>query len=353
MPEAEAEAAKILSPLPDAQRQPALEAEICKAVARLSAADALVGALVKACLDPDPWRRPTASAVLRHELFSLASKVSTRFPAHWERGEAEAAADGLALHALRSDEVEWCALAACLATDGKQLNIGVDYREPGNHVSLELVRAWRVENRHQWSTYRTAQKRVEAEVCRARGAGVAVHAVASRLAAATRTLPGQRELQPSMNEAYLLHGTSPSNLLAVIAGGLNERYSAVAAYGDGNYLAEDAAKCDQYVTSDAAFGGDLEELHERLYPGGQAEHPDKVYYLLLCRTTLGVCLRTRTFVRNGCVSLDTGSKVFPSSTRELALIAGVSPPVHHHGLVVENGGPAGIRFREFAVFHGE
>jgi len=247
IPEAEAEAAKILGPLPDVQRPAALEAEIGKAVAQLSIADALVGALVKSCLDPDPSRRPTAAAVLRHELFSLAARTPARYPAHWERGAAEAAADGLALHALRPDEVEWCALAACLKTDGKQLNIGVDYREPGNHVSLELVRAWRVENPQQWRTYRTAQKRVEAEICRARGAGVTMHAVNPRLAAATQVLPGRRDLQSGVNEVYLLHGTSPKNVLAVLAGGLNERYSSVAAYGNGNYLAEDAAKCDRPV----------------------------------------------------------------------------------------------------------
>jgi hypothetical protein len=183
--------------------------------------------------------------VLRHELFSLAARTPARFPAHWERGAAEAAADGLALHLLRPGEAEWSALSACLATDGGQLNRGVDYREPGEHTSLELVRGWRVENPQQWRTYRTAQKRVEAEVGRARGAGVAVHAVAPRLAAATRSLPGQGELRSELNEAYLLHGTSPKNVLAALSGGLNERYSSVAAYGNGNYLAEDAAKCDQ------------------------------------------------------------------------------------------------------------
>ena len=50
------------------------------------------------------------------------------------------------------------------------------------------------------------------------------------------------------------------------------------------------------------------------------------------------------------MSLD-GAPVFPANPRELARIAGLAPPAHHHGLVVENQG--GIRFREFLVFHGE
>ena len=73
--------------------------------------------------------------------------------------------------------------------------------------------------------------------------------------------------------------------------------------------------------------------------------------MLVCRTTLGAYLRTTTFVDHGCVSLDSGAPVFPANKRELAPIAGLSPPAHHHGLVVENRAP--IRFREFIVFHGE
>jgi len=353
VPEAEAEAAKALGPHPDAAR---LEAEVGKALARLSAADAPLGALVKACLDPDPSRRPTAAAVLRHEVFSLAARARGVYPPYWERVSAEASPDGFALHAVKPGDAEWAPLEALLQTDGGQLNVGRDYREPGAHTRLVLASARRIESPGLWQSYRAAQRRVDAEVSRARQAGVQVPDLAVRpgLAEATRALPGVGGLRAGLNEAYLLHGTAPKNVLALLAGGLNERYSEVAAYGNGNYLAEDAGKCDQYVTNDPAFGAEP-ELHKRLYPGGAAEHPGKVYYVLVCRTTLGAYLRTRTWVSaaGGCVSLDTGARVFPANNRELSLIPGVSPPAHHHGLVVEKGGPSGIRFREFLVFHGE
>lgn len=124
----------------------------------------------------------------------------------------------------------------------------------------------------------------------------------------------------------------------------------------GNYLAEDAAKCDQYVSGDAALGAHP-ELHARLYPTA-GDHPGcRTYYALVCRTTLGAYLRTTTVVSRGCVDLDSGTPVFPAhadgrpNTRELAPIPAISPPAPYHGLVVENRAP--IRFREFIVFHGE
>ena len=58
-------------------------------------------------------------------------------------------------------------------------------------------------------------------------------------------------------------------------------------------MAEDAGKCDQYVAGDGAFGGRLEGLHQRLY-GAAQDHPGRVYYLLVCRTTMGSYLRTAT-----------------------------------------------------------
>ncbi len=118
----------------------------------------------------------------------------------------------------------------------------------------------------------------------------------------------------------------------------------------GNYLAEDAGKCDQYVLGDGAFGSQP-ELHKRLYRNS-ADHPGRVYYMLVCRTTMGAYLRTVNFKGSGCVSLDNPPvKVFPVNERELANIRDLTPPAPHHGLVIETSG--GFRFREFIVFHGE
>lgn len=76
------------------------------------------------------------------------------------------------------------------------------------------------------------------EVNKARAAGLAVPAlkVQAKLLGATGALPGAATLRADLNEAHLLHGTAPKNVLALLAGGLNERYSKVAAYGDGALL---------------------------------------------------------------------------------------------------------------------
>jgi hypothetical protein len=46
-----------------------------------------------------------------------------------------------------------------------------------------------------------------------------------------------------------------------------------------------------------------------------------------------------------------GEQIFPVTTRELGPIAGTTPKILHHGLVVEKSG--NFRYREFVTFHGD
>ncbi len=75
-----------------------------------------------------------------------------------------------------------------------------------------------------------------------------------------------------VNEKFLLHGTKPETLLAILQNGLHERFSG-GTLGSGLYLAEDAAKADQYCTVDSGWCEDLRELHKRLYIEHRLEHP--------------------------------------------------------------------------------
>ena len=97
---------------------------------------------------------------------------------------------------------------------------------------------------------------------------------------------------------------------------------------------------------------ELDELHKRLYTNG-SNHPGRVFYLLVCRVATGYIVRTQTaHYLHDMVSADTGERIFPVVTRELAAVAGVEPPVWHHTLLAEDhtrGGP--FRYREFIVFH--
>merc|ERR1712232_404909 len=126
----------------------------------------------------------------------------------------------------------------------------------------------------------------------------------------------------------------------MIAGGLNERFSG-GAFGFGSYLAEDAAKSDQYTFSvdspDRSFG-DYPELHQRLYerdflhPGSTDDGDGvlgSVHYFFLCRVTMGVFVRSL----DGRTSLDDpGERIFQrgSDKRELSSIPGLGAAQSHH-----------------------
>ena len=81
-----------------------------------------------------------------------------------------------------------------------------------------------------------------------------------------------RELDQTLNEKWLLHGTKPESVIPILESGLNERLSG-GIFGSGIYLAEDAEKIDQYTRPDepniANPGEDLEELRDILYGGGE------------------------------------------------------------------------------------
>jgi hypothetical protein len=79
----------------------------------------------------------------------------------------------------------------------------------------------------------------------------------------------------------------------------------------GVYLAEDVGKCDQYTTVDGHYKPSS-ELHRRLY-GQHHAHPGHVYYVLICRVTLGLPAITTQFGRSA-KHRDTGAPLFPVSS---------------------------------------
>lgn len=229
------------------------------------------------------------------------------------------------------------------------LGVGRDQRQGGDYSRLDLARAWRLEHHGQWRRYAVARDLV-AQDLRSRRLAAPPLRVRGALARAAAALPG--EPAAALNETRLLHGTAPQLVLSILANGLNERFSTVAAFGHGTYLTECAGKADQYATCDAAYGA-VPELHRRLYgPEGRADaHPGQVYYLLLCRAVLGVPIRTQ----DGHTRADppAGYPVFAhGARRELADVPDVEPPLPHHSLLADIG-PVAARYREFVVFHSE
>merc|ERR1712187_999400 len=159
-------------------------------------------------------------------------------------------------------------------------------------------------------------------------------------------LPGS--LDVGINEVYLSHGSKPESLLAILSGGLNERFSG-GLFGNGTYLAEDIGKNDQYCTYDEQHG-DHPELHKLLFNDLDLVHPGKLLYVFVCRVVLGHLIRTK----DGQTDFEDVShrSIWSSKSRELTTIPKTNPPLLHHSLLVEVGGKV-ARYREFILFHGD
>jgi Ca2+-binding EF-hand superfamily protein len=304
------------------------------------------------------------------EMFEYAVPTpNLSLPAHWQRTAAERSAAGfVCLPIIRGDGCDaatWRVLSGCLQPPNpKWLGHGRDHREPGDYDGLRLARAWRIENPIMWREYAAAQQRVSAELNRLSSGPVRYCAHASATTNHLRQhVGGVLEHRKDCNEAYLLHGTMPGVLPAIMSGGANERLSgANPSFGSGNYFSEDASKSDQYATNDAVHGL-FPELHGHIYADGMPRHPGRpTYYVLLCRVLLGAVVRTC----DGITRLDGDGPCFATDRKsELATVPGSSPAVNYHSLLVERTDgkmpehvpgqvqpTAVFRHREHVVFRG-
>lgn len=155
-------------------------------------------------------------------------------------------------------------------------------------------------------------------------------------------------LEQSINEKYLLHGTKPETLLAVLHNGLNEKYSTIRGlFGGGVYLAERPEKVDQYTTPDSSSNSGCEELHRRLYKNA-SDHDAEVFYAIVCRATLGFPVLSSDGVRS---AHPPHEPIFVSSEkRMLCNIPGSQPAIPYHSLIGSGVQHGPLRFREFIMF---
>lgn len=224
---------------------------------------------------------------------------------------------------------------------------GRDHRTTLDYKGMEAVCAWRLQHLGLWGKYameRENLKQYELKSLESAGITISQADVRPTFVNMADRLPAA--LDPKINEVYLSHGTKPESIPAILSGGLNERFSG-GLFGNGTYLAEDIAKNDQYCTFDRKYK-DHPELHKLLYDDPGMMHVGDVLYVFFCRVILGCYCRTK----DGTTNLDTNQKLWSSQNRELGVIDGSSPPIHHHSLLVEIGGKV-MRYREFLVFHGD
>jgi len=271
-------------------------------------------------------------------------------PQHWacDWGAVDDDAPAaLALHKLEDRET-LVALQACITPARPDwLNHGPDVAEVSPpYSSLNLVGAWRVEHRHLWASYCCAQRKISDQIqTLKKTCGIDVHELRTSLDEASQRLPNATELQDGGNEMYLMHGTKPNVLLQALQGGLNERFSK-GLFGQGTYFAEDAGKCDQYVTSDQGDERSPSELHARLY--GADGHPGgRIFYLFVCRVMMGAYQTTH----DSCCG-----KNGKPLRRECDQIEGAPQGMLYNALVAlaaRDLKKDPLRYREFIVYHGD
>lgn len=226
---------------------------------------------------------------------------------------------------------------------------GRDQRTLLDYDSLTPYCAWRLQHPGLWGKYameRENLRKFDVAGLQANKRPLPCPRVRQPFVDMAAMLPGN--LDDGLNEVYLSHGSKPEIILAILSGGLNERFSG-GLFGNGTYFAEDVAKNDQYCTCDGEHG-DHSELHRLLFDDLGVVHPGKLLYVFVCRVVLGHLIRTR----DGQTELDHPDhrSIWSSKARELAVVPGTSPPILHHSLLVEVGGKI-ARYREFIVFHGD
>jgi len=233
--------------------------------------------------------------------------------------------------------------------DPTHLGVGRDQVEAGKYSSLQLEHAWRLEHEHLWALYSVERQRI---VGQRKGQLHNMPREQTKLERTFPTLPQEMpgpKTDPRINEKFLLHGTKPDTVVAILQGGLNERYSG-GLFGNAVYLAEDAEKIDQYVCSDKVHNPSS-ELHKRIYRGGGHFTP-KVFYCFVVRAVLGFPCKTK----DSITRLEDGGKVFgiAGNTRVLGYIPGTTPAntIQYHSLIAELGGKLS-RHREFMLFDGD
>jgi len=225
-----------------------------------------------------------------------------------------------------------------------------------NYKGIVPVVSWRLQHPGLWGKYAMEREKIrelDLKALALNGLSIPRVDVRNEYVQMMDKLPAK--LDHEINEVYLSHGMKPESLLAILSGGLNERFSG-GLFGNGTYLAEDVAKNDQYCTIDQRHGAHP-DLHQLLYDGAGVVHPGNVLYVIFCRVVLGSRIRTQDGIKDmdsspAAVPLGGRRSIWSSERRELATIQSSNPPIIHHSLLAETGGKI-ARFREFVVYHGD
>ncbi len=256
-----------------------------------------------------------------------------------ERAQEILTGDVIPVRSADSDMslVNVCDDRECIKSLNKMLessHIGTGGRDQGEvwprYSRLEIIKAWRVQNCGLWRKYIHARQRV-LSLLQDRLPCVRIR---KALHSAGKGLAGS-PVNHSANEVRLLHGTDPQNLMGILHNGLNERMSgrgAGSVFGEGIYLADDAAKADQYSKVEESSYQESNIRHKLLFPKADS-FSRGMHYVLVCRAVLGFPIRSLDGIK--ATTPVAGAPIFVTDNRrELSVIRGINPPLHHQSLVL-------------------
>jgi len=167
-----------------------------------------------------------------------------------------------------------------------------------------------------------------------------------------KTYSENQELDKSVNEFFLFHGTKNETIDKIIAEGFDERFAEEAGmYGPGIYFAENSSKANQYVSCPNCDGGAIKK-GEKMECRCQGEIE---YRIILARVCLGTPFLSKDYShwRNSKEERNDKTKIgyspFPKTGCELCSNSG---SCYHDSVYAEDKTRGGdfLRMREFIVY---
>lgn len=171
-----------------------------------------------------------------------------QYPAYWQRSEAELKQEFAELHECSGPERTW--LQGLI--DSTYLKRKTRDRRTGHMgVGLQIVAALRVENSNLWKAYIARRDRIAQARLGIGHDQILNSSVRPPMSSAVVANEVPRELDASVREAYLFHGTTAVAAVSIqregfcleLAGSKTGRM-----FGKGIYLAEASSKADEYAT---------------------------------------------------------------------------------------------------------
>eukprot|EP00163_Fabomonas_tropica_P016493 TRINITY_DN2957_c0_g1_i1.p1 TRINITY_DN2957_c0_g1~~TRINITY_DN2957_c0_g1_i1.p1 ORF type:complete len:3388 (+),score=527.40 TRINITY_DN2957_c0_g1_i1:1057-11220(+) len=170
-------------------------------------------------------------------MFTLSSGGARAIPAYWSHRNAESVGTVVDVTSEYQAVVQNALTQSCKT---QFLGQGRDATVTG-HTGLEVIRVERLENGLLWSVYAQRQLVTRDELRRTGHAGPLISTALS-----DHPLSTSLDVDHTVAERLLFHGTSPEALNVIRMNGFDERVASSGMFGQGIYFGENSSKSDEY-----------------------------------------------------------------------------------------------------------